>query len=127
MDSEIVARGKGVGNYDVVDDGALGLEHIAQPQLGRVFARLSSPVLIHRQAISLFADGELPQVIVEPADRYLDDVVQDLEGDRGGDLDLMPDQRIGVLELDAKGGDLVQAFGCGRYPGSYGGNWVMTV
>jgi hypothetical protein len=44
---------------------------------------------------------------------YLDDVVQDLERDRGRDLDPTPDQRIVVLQLDANGGDLVEAVGCG--------------
>jgi len=38
-------------------------------------------------------------MIVKPSNRLLDDVVQDLEGDRGRRLDLAPDQRIGMRKL----------------------------
>jgi hypothetical protein len=37
--------------------------------------------------------------------------MQDLEGDRGRHLDLTPDQGTGVSQLDANGGDLVEAVG----------------
>ncbi len=66
---------------DVFDQGFLGFEDVAQPDLGGHLAREGSPVLVHRQAVYLLADGELPQVIVEPADGLLDDVVQNLERD----------------------------------------------
>jgi len=63
------------------------------------------------------ADCEFPEVVIEPPHDDLDDVVQDLERDRGRDLDLTPDQGIGVPQLDANGGDLVEAVGCGILPG----------
>ena len=64
-------------------------------------ARLGAPVFIHRQAIFLPAGRELPEVAVEPSHDDLDDIVQHLEGDRGRHLDLAPDQRIAVHQLDA--------------------------
>ena len=42
--------------------------------------------------------------------------MQDLERDRGRHLDLTPDQGIGVPQLNANGGDLVEAVGCGGLP-----------
>src|SRR5256885_14536796 len=98
---------------NVIDDGLAGFEHVAQTHLARLHTRLGSPVLINGQAIPLLADCELPQVVIEPAHDDLDDVVQDLERDRGRNLDLTPDQRIGVPQLDTNGGDLVEAVGCG--------------
>jgi len=57
-------------------------------------------------------------VIVEPPHRDLDDVVQDLEGDRGRHLDPTPDHRVAVAQFDADGGDLIEAVeggaACGR-------------
>ena len=76
-----------------------------------------SPVLVHRQTVPSLADRELPEVVVEPSHDGLDDVVQNLERDRGRHLDLTPDQRIGVPQLDANGGDLVEAVGCSVLPG----------
>src|SRR5215468_3476363 len=58
----------------------------------------------------------LPIMVIEPSHHDLDDVVQDLERDRGRHLDLTPDQRIGVPQLDANGRDLVEAVGCGVLP-----------
>jgi hypothetical protein len=54
------------------------------------------------------ANPELPQVLVEPAHGGLDDVVHPLERDRRGDLDLAPDQRIGVEKFDTHRGDLAR-------------------
>src|SRR5262249_28381768 len=65
----------------------------------------------------LLTDCEFPEVVIEPPHDDLDDVVQDLERDRGRHLDLTPDQGIGVPQLDANGGDLVEAVGCGVLPG----------
>jgi hypothetical protein len=74
------------------------------------------PVVFHRQTEPLLADCELPEVVVEPSHDDLDDVVQDLECDRGRHLDLTPDQGVGVLQLDANRGDLVKAIGSGVLP-----------
>src|SRR5262249_57353404 len=86
---------------------------VAEPDLAGVDARLGSPVLVHRQPVAALGDGELPQVVIEPSHGGLDDVVQGLERDRGRYLDLAPDHRVAVLELDAKSGDLVEAVGGG--------------
>jgi hypothetical protein len=64
----------------------------------------------------LLANSELPEVVIEPSHDGLDDVVQDLERDRGRHLDLTPDQGIGVPQLNANGGDLVEAVGYGGLP-----------
>src|SRR5262249_13246754 len=75
----------------VIDDGLSRLEHVAQAHLARRDARLCSPVVIHRQTVPLLADCELPEVVIEPSHDGLDDVVQDLERNRGRHLDLTPD------------------------------------
>src|SRR5262245_26093744 len=67
----------------VIDDGLPRLEHVAQAHLARFDARLSSPVVIHRQTEPLLTDCEFPEVVIEPPHDDLDDVVQDLERDRG--------------------------------------------
>jgi hypothetical protein len=64
----------------------------------------------------LLANSELPQVVIEPPHDGLDSVVQDLERDRGRQLDLTPDQGIGVPQLNANGGDLVEAVEYGVLP-----------
>jgi hypothetical protein len=64
----------------------------------------------------LLADCELPEVVIEPSHDGLDDVVQHLERDRGWHLDLTPNHRIGVPQLDANSGDLVEAVGFGVLP-----------
>ena len=96
----------------VIDDGLSRLEHIAQAHLVRRGERRRSPVVVQRQTVPLLADRELPEVTIEPSHDGLDDVMQDLEGDRGWYLDLAPDQRIGVPQLNANSGDLVEAVGC---------------
>jgi hypothetical protein len=53
----------------------------------------------------LAADGELPQMRVFPFHRGLDDRVELSEGERGRHLDLAPDRRIAVDEVDAQRGD----------------------
>src|SRR5262252_1057673 len=98
----------------IIDDGLAPLEHVAQAHLGRRDARLGSAVVIYRQTVPLLTNCELPEVVIEPSDDGLDDVMQDLERDRGRHLDLTPDQGIGVPQLDANGGDYVEAFGCGN-------------
>jgi hypothetical protein len=55
-------------------------------------------------------------VVIKPAHDGLDDVVQDIECDRGRHLDLTPDQRMSVPQFDANGGDLVEAIECGVLP-----------
>ena len=105
-----------VSRCSVIDDGLSRLEHVAQAHLARRDARLGSPVVIHRQTVLLLADCELPQVVIKPPHDGLDDVVQDLERDRGRHLDLTPDQGIGVPQVNANGGDLVEAVGYGVLP-----------
>src|SRR5262245_64609646 len=80
------------------------------PTLPAAPARFS--IVIHRQTVPLLADCELPEVVIEPSHDDLDDVMQDLEGDRGRHLDLTPDQGIGVPQFDTNSGDLVEAVGC---------------
>ena len=75
------------------------------------------PILIRRQPISLLADRELPEVVIEPPHDGLDDVVQNFECDGSWHLDLAPDYRIGVLQLNAKGGYLIEAVGSGVFLG----------
>src|SRR5262249_37706704 len=96
---------------EIVDRRLAWTEHVAAPNLAGIDARLGSPVLVHRQAVAALGDGELPEVIVEPADRGLDDVVQRSQRHRGRHLDLAPDDRVAALELDANGGNLVEAVG----------------
>jgi hypothetical protein len=47
-------------------------------------------------------DREAMQVVVEPAHRVLDGDVQIPEGVVARHLDLPPDQRVGLLELDTE-------------------------
>lgn len=49
---------------------------------------------------------------IEPPHDGLDDIVQDFERDPGRHLDLAPDQRLGVPQLDANRGDLVETLRC---------------
>ena len=95
----------------VIDDSLSRLEHVAQAHLVCRDERRSSPVVTHRQTVSLLADRELPEVAIEPSHDSLDDVMQHLERDRGWHLDLTPDRGIGVPQLDANSGDLVEAVG----------------
>src|SRR5215471_9903296 len=101
---------------EIVDDSLARLQHLAQVNLARVAAWLGSPILVHWQPISALVDGELPEVIVAPPHGCLDNVVQPLERDRGGHLDLAPNHRIAATQLDEHGGDLVYAVGCGAVP-----------
>src|SRR5262249_32470317 len=48
----------------VIDDGLPRLEHVAQAHLARFDARLSSPVVIHRQTEPLLTDCEFPEVVI---------------------------------------------------------------
>jgi hypothetical protein len=101
---------------DVVDAGLAPVEHVAQAHLSCLDARLGPPVVVHQQAKPLPTDGEHPKVAIEPSHDGLDNIVQDLERDRGRHLDLTPDQGIGVPQLDANRGDLVEAVGCRVLP-----------
>ena len=105
---------------EIIDRGLARPQHVAQADLAGVGARFGSPVLVDRQAVSALGDGELPEVVVEPPHRDLDDVVQDLEGDRCRHLDLAPNHRVAVAQLDANAGDLVEAVerSAGSWPGS---------
>src|SRR5207237_9189851 len=64
------------------------------------------------RAVSSLVDSEPPEVVIQPPHRGLNDTVQDLEGDRGRHLDLAPDYRVSVAQLDTNGGDLVEAVEC---------------
>ena len=68
-----------------------------------------APVFVHRQTVRLAAEGHLPEMIITPAHRDLDDIVQDLEGDRGGHFDHALDRCVGSLGFDPHGGDLGEA------------------
>src|SRR5262245_3280 len=94
----------------------LRLEQVTQAHLAGLDAGLGPPIVIHGQTVPLLADSELPEVVIEPSHDGLDDGVQDLERDRRRHLDLPPDQGIGMPQLDANGGDLVEAVGCGVLP-----------
>jgi hypothetical protein len=97
----------------VVDDGLSRFEHVAQPnRLGLEAPPPRRPVLVHRQAVLLLADSELPEVAIEPSHDGLDDVMENLERDRGRHFDPTPDQRIGMPQLDVNAGDLVEAIVC---------------
>ncbi len=96
----------------VADHGLARLQELAQLDLGGADGRVRVPGLApYRLAIDLPADLELPEVLVEPPHRRLDDIVQAFQGDRGRDLDLSPDQRIRIDQLDPHGGDLFGAVG----------------
>jgi hypothetical protein len=56
-------------------------------------------------------------VVIEPPHHDLDDVVQNLERDRGRHLNLTPDQGISVSQLDMDSGDLAEAGGTSVLPG----------
>jgi len=60
---------------EIIDDVLAGLQHIAQADFAGFDARFGSPILVCRQAISPFADRELPEVIIEPPHDGLDDIV----------------------------------------------------
>jgi hypothetical protein len=64
----------------------------------------------------MLADSELPEVIIEPSNYNLDDVMRNLESDRGRHLDLTLNQRIALLQLNSNGSDFVDAVGCGVLP-----------
>src|SRR5665213_2469485 len=104
---------------EVVEGRLARLQHVAQADFARREERRGSPILVRGQSVSLLVDRELPEMVVEPSHRDLDDVVQDLEGDRGRDLELAPDQRIAVAQFDAQRGDLVEAVGTARVGGSF--------
>jgi hypothetical protein len=72
---------------DVIDNGLARPELVAQAHLGRLHARLGSPVVIDWQPVPLLADGELPEVAIEPPHRGPGNVVQNLERDRSWHLD----------------------------------------
>jgi len=97
---------------EIIDRGLAWPQHIAQPHLGGVGARFGSPVLVGRQAVSALVDRELPEVVIQPSHRGLDDTVQDLERDRGRRLDLAPYHRVSVAQLDTNSGNLVKAVEC---------------
>src|SRR6516164_8877122 len=103
---------------EIVDRGLARPEHVAEADLAGVEARLGSPVLVHRQSVFALGDGELPEMEVEPPHRGLNDVVQDLKRHRCRHLDLAPDHRVSVLELDADGSNFVKAVGGGVHAAS---------
>jgi len=94
----------------VVDDGLSRFDQIAQPYLPGTEAPPRPSV--HRRAVLLLADSEFPEMAIEPSHDGLDDVMEDLERDRGRHFDLTPDQRISMPQRDLNGGDLVEAVGC---------------
>ena len=95
----------------IIDDILPWLQHVAQADFAGFDTRL------RRQPISLLADRELPEVVIEPPHDGLDDVVQNFECDGSRHLDLAPDHRIGVLQLNAKGGYLIEAVGSSVFLG----------
>jgi hypothetical protein len=54
-------------------------------------------------------------MVIKPVHDDLDDIVQDLQGDRGRHLDLSPDQRFAAQKFDPNRSDLME--GVGRGPG----------
>ncbi len=103
------------------DRGCARGQDITQTNPRGIFGQRSAPAVIHRDAVRLAVDHHLPEMIIEPAHRGLDDVMQDLEGDRGRHFDLPPDRRIAVLEVDAQRCDLREAVdGRGPLHGSSG-------
>src|SRR6516162_8223914 len=69
-------------------------EDLRRYQLHLASSSISIPS--HRQPVAPLGDGELLAVVIAPPDRYLDDVVQGRERDRGRHLDLAPDHRVAV-------------------------------
>ena len=70
-------------------------EDLRRYQLHLASSSISIPS--HRQPIAALGDVELPEVIIEPPDRGLDEVVHGLERDRGRHLDLAAVHRIACL------------------------------
>ena len=58
-----------------------------------------------RQTVAPFVDFELPEMVILPAHRRLDDVVHHLEAGLDGDIDDPPDSGLGVGQGDAQAGD----------------------
>lgn len=102
---------------DVADRRLARLQHGVQPDPSGFLARLGAPIFVHGQPIALLADAELPQVQIAPSHGRLHHLVHSLERHRGRNLDLAPDQGIGVEELDPDGADLAGAVGRRLGPG----------
>ena len=70
--------------------------------------RLARPIRVVRQkhVVLVLVGRKFPQVIIEPAHRRLDHTVQGLRIHRGGHGHTPPDQRLDILKLDAKHGNV---------------------
>lgn len=93
----------------VVDDRGIWRYDVSQARAIRDLARYCFPVLVDRQTIGRAANAKFSEVIIQPAHGDLDGIMQDLEGDRGRDLDQAPDQWIAVFEVDTERGNLGEA------------------
>jgi hypothetical protein len=90
----------------------VGIEQLANALIDQGFElgvfgrrqRVVRPVRIGK-AVSSVARFELPEVIVEPAHRALDDIMEHLEAGIERNFDPPPDERVSIGKRDVQAGD----------------------